>query len=78
MHTIYRILLLLTSLTLFSNAATRGDVKIIEASENIRYLSQKIVKDYLFYYQNMKKVEVKNGLDSSLNKFSEDFRRRDI
>ena len=55
-------------------AATRGDVKILEASENIRYLSQKIVKDYLFFYKNPQKTEVKNGLDKALDRLSDDFR----
>jgi len=54
--------------------ATRGDVKIIEASENIRYLSQKIVKDYLFFYKNPTKTAIKNKLNSALGKLSSDFR----
>ena len=55
-------------------AATRGDIKVIEASENIRYLSQKMVKDYLFFYKNQDKVEVKRGLNSALDKLTDDFR----
>ena len=55
-------------------SATRGDIKVIEASENIRYLSQKIVKDYLFFYKNQDKVEVKRGLDRVLAKLTDDFR----
>ena len=35
-----------------SNAATRGDVQVLEASEKIRYLSQKMAKDYLFLFYN--------------------------
>lgn len=54
--------------------ATRGDVRIIEASENIRFLSQKIVKDYLFLYKNPQKTEVKNGLYEALNSLSDDLR----
>ena len=54
--------------------ATRGDIKVIEASENIRYLSQKMVKDYLFFYKNQDKVEVKRGLDRALIKLTDDFR----
>lgn len=46
---------LLFLMTFMSHAATRGDVKVIEASENIRYLSQKLVKEYLFFYKNPKK-----------------------
>jgi len=55
-------------------SATRGDIKVIEASENIRYLSQKIVKDYLFFYKNQDKVEVKRELDRALAKLTDDFR----
>lgn len=54
--------------------ATRGDIKVIEASENIRYLSQKMVKDYLFFYKNQNKVEVKRGLDRALDKLNDNFR----
>jgi hypothetical protein len=55
-------------------SATRGDIKVIEASENIRYLSQKMVKDYLFFYKNPKKLEVKRELDRTLLKLNDDFR----
>ena len=48
--------------SLLSEAATRGDVKVIEASENIRYLSQKIVKDYLFYYKHPDQTETQKKL----------------
>ncbi|NEW59972.1 hypothetical protein GSY74_01635 [Sulfurovum sp. bin170] len=44
------------------SASTRGDVKVIEASENIRLLGQKIAKDYLFYYKNSKKSNLKERL----------------
>jgi len=54
--------------------ATRGDIKVIEASENIRYLSQKMVKDYLFFYKNPEKADVKNSLNKTLNKLSNDLR----
>jgi len=60
--------------TLYSHAATRGDVKIIEASENIRYLSQKIVKEYLYLYKNSQKREVREGLNDALNQLGDDFR----
>ncbi len=54
--------------------ATRGDIKVIEASENIRYLSQKMVKDYLFFYKNQNKVDVKRELNRALDKLTDDFR----
>lgn len=55
-------------------SATRGDIKVIEASENIRYLSQKMVKDYLFFYKNPNKLEVKRELNKALLLLNDDFR----
>lgn len=55
-------------------SATRGDIKVIEASENIRYLSQKMVKDYLFFYKHPSKLQVKHDLDKALLLLNEDFR----
>ena len=69
----YTVLLFLTA-TVFPQAATRGDVKVIEASENIRYLSQKIVKDYLFLYKYPEQTEVKNKLNRELQSLSNDLR----
>ncbi len=60
--------------SLQGHAATRGDVKIIEASENIRYLSQKIVTDYLYFYKYPTKIEVKNGITQALSELSSNFR----
>jgi hypothetical protein len=74
MKKIFYIFLLFIGVTLFSEAATRGDIKVIEASENIRFLSQKIVKDYLFFYKHQDKLDVKRGLDKSLDKLNDDFR----
>jgi len=50
---------------------TRGDVKIIEATENIRYLSQKIAKEYLFFYTYPNNTEMKKSLYRSLKKLGE-------
>jgi len=74
MKKIFYIFFLLLGSTLFSEAATRGDVNIIEASENIRYLSQKIVKDYLFFYKHPDKITVKIELKKTLDKLNNDFR----
>ena len=49
-----KLLNILTIMVVFSAtlfASTRGDETVIEASENIRLLGQKIAKDYLFYYK---------------------------
>ncbi len=74
MKSILPIALLLFVLSVFGHAATRGDVKVIEASENIRYLSQKIVKDYLFLYAYPDQKEVKSRLARELKKLGSDLR----
>jgi len=59
------ILFLCTNSNLF--ASSRSDVKIIEATENIRYLGQKISKDYLYLYNNPKKIELKEVLKKDIS-----------
>jgi len=58
---------------LSSQAATRGDVKVIEASENIRFLTQKIIKNYLHLYNNPKKSSIKYDMDETLIKLNNNF-----
>jgi hypothetical protein len=65
------ILFLILGLFTLSKASTRSDVKIIEASENIRYLSQKIAKEYLYLYYNPKKINLKDKLTRSMRKLKE-------
>jgi hypothetical protein len=48
-------------------ASTRGDVKILEATENIQYLSQKIATDYLFFYKNPENIILKNQLHKNID-----------
>lgn len=55
-------------------SATRGDIKVIEASENIRYLSQKMVKLYLYFYKNPTKFQAKRDLERMLLALNDDFR----
>ncbi len=49
-----------------SEASTRSNVKIIEASENIRYLSQKIAKEYLYLYYNPNKINLRNKMTENM------------
>jgi len=74
MKNIFYVSLLFLAVTFLSHAATRGDVKVIEASENIRYLSQKLAKEYLFLYKYPNKVEIKEELEKLLLKLNDDFR----
>jgi len=53
---------------------TRGDVKIIEATENIRYISQQMAKEYLFLFKTPYPEETKAKLKRSLIKLAENLR----
>lgn len=55
-------------------SVTRGDVKIIEATENIRFISQQMAKDYLFLFKTPHPEEVKQRLKQSLIKLAENLR----
>ena len=74
MKNIIYIFLFLVVSSQLGMSATRGDVKVLEASENIRYLSQKIVKDYLFYYKHSNQEEIKKTLHRELRELSRDLR----
>ena len=73
MKKILQISLVLLALSINATASTRGDVKVIEATENIRFLSQKIVKDYLYYTLHPKK-ELQDSLHTTLSLLNEDLR----
>ncbi|MDQ7084152.1 MAG: hypothetical protein Q9M36_04120 [Sulfurovum sp.] len=66
------VLLLALNMTLF--ATTRSDVKILEATENIRYLSQKIVKNYFFSTSYPQQLMMQNTLDTEIEALGENFR----
>jgi len=53
---------------------TRGDIKILEATEGIRFLSQQIVKDYLFLFITPNKEAMKEHLNRLLVKLNNDLR----
>jgi len=74
MKKVIYILLVISSLMNISQAATRGDVKIIEASENIRYLSQIIAKNYIFYYLYPQKGKMVDILNQSIENLNYNFR----
>ncbi len=66
MKKLLNILWIIVLQSIYMIASTRGDVKIIEASENIRYLGQKITKEYLYFYQNPQRIELKEQLYENL------------
>ncbi len=53
---------------------TRGNVQIIEATENIRYVSQKLAKEYLFFYLNPENEKVHKDLYASLETLTQNLR----
>ena len=57
-----------------SDVVTRGDVKIIEATENIRYISQQMAKEYLFLFKTPYPEETKAKLKRSLIELAENLR----
>ena len=62
MKRLFNIALLLLLLITTGLASTRGDVKVIEASESIKLVGQIIAKDYLYYYKNPKNSDLKKKL----------------
>jgi len=46
-------------------------VKVLEAAENIRFLSQRITKNYLYFYVNPKKLKTKKLVKEDLKKMGE-------
>ena len=50
-----------------SNAVvSRNDVKLQEASEDIKFISQQMVKDYFYLSFNTQKKEIKENLNKGL------------
>ncbi len=54
--------------------ATTDNQKIINVTENIKYLSQKVANDYLYLYLDSEKRAIKEALNSSIKKLEENFR----
>jgi len=53
---------------------TRGNVQIVEATENIRYVSQKLAKEYLFFYLNPENEKIHKDLYASLEILGQNLR----
>lgn len=60
------ILFLIVVTVSFLSASRRGDVQIIEATENIQYLSQKIAKDYFLFYHKQKDTILKRRVNENI------------
>jgi len=59
-------ILILFGVISLSNASTRSDVKVLEASENIKYITQKIAKNYLYFYDHMNKSNLKIAMNRDI------------
>jgi hypothetical protein len=73
MRTTVRALLLLFLFMTSGQATTRSDINTIEAAEKIRYLSQKIAKNYLYLYSRPKRIEIKKELRSMIGELEKNF-----
>ena len=58
MKKLFNTLIAFLSLISIANSTTRKDIKIVESAENIIYLSQELVKDYLLYYKYSNKIDI--------------------
>ena len=63
MKKIFFIYMILASLVYSS---TRGSVQVIESTENIRYISQKLVKDYLYFHKYNHKHSIVWGIKKDI------------
>lgn len=68
------VLMLLASLSIGIKAAVRGDVKVLEATDTIRYRINDFTKNYLLYYLFPQKIYLKDRLAEDLRQLDESFR----
>ena len=54
--------------------ATRGDVNVLEATESIRYLSQKMAREYIYVYLNPENRFAKKNLQRTIDALGENIR----
>ena len=66
MKKLVSIIAILIGATLISQASTRSDAKVLEASENIKYLAQKIAKEYIFLYTHQNKQEIYSKISKTI------------
>ena len=74
MKTPARIFLFLLLIGTTGQSATRSDINTIEAAEKIRYLSQKIAKDYLYLYSRPQRTDLKRALHNMTDELGQNFR----
>ncbi len=74
---LYTISILFILIPIYLYSSTRVDIKIIETSEDIRYLSQKISKEYLYLYKNPKKIDIKEQLNRDIKSLEQSIKEID-
>jgi len=72
MKKIFLIYIILVSL---GYSSTRGSVEVIQSTENIRYISQKLVKDYLYLHKYNHKHSIALGIKKDIIKLGENLRK---
>lgn len=73
MKTVVRLSLLLLFVSTLGQAATRSDINAIEAAEKIRYLSQKIARDYLYLYSQPQRTDLIQTMHTMTRELGENF-----
>jgi len=73
MTTFSRLLLLIIVWTTLGQSATRSDINVIEAAEHIRYLSQKIAKDYLYLFSRPQRIEIRQEIQGMIDELGKNF-----
>ncbi len=74
MRRLVSIVAFLLGTTVFIPAATLNDVKILEASENIKYLAQNIAKTYLYLYTYPNKKYLKKTIRDTVKDLEKNIR----
>ncbi len=68
------LLVLLLFVSMLNASTLRNDIKLLEASEDIKFIAQSIVKDYLYLSINPQKEEAIKNLNLAVEKLDEKLR----
>ncbi len=74
MRKLFASLLILVASFNIAYGATRAEVNVLEATETIRYLSQKITKNYIYLYANPKKSAIFGEIKRDIARMVESIR----
>jgi hypothetical protein len=71
---IFLIIFIVFNIFISVEASTNENIKIIEATKNIKYLSQNIAREYLYLYHNPKRLETNIQLQNDIKELENNFR----